>query len=171
VVGRVIRVFAIRLPAGKYGEYIECSECLATWRPAALALLQTTDARRITAEYERALLRVLALLVISDGHIHDEEVATVQRVYAAVTGGFLTREDVIAEANDVAAHPTTAARFLSQVVGYLNDRGKEQVLRGAALVSGADGRVHDAEAELVRRLGAVMQLEPDRVEYVLRSFT
>ena len=26
-------------------------------------------------------------------------------------------------------------------------------------------------AELVRRLGAVMQLEPDRIEYVLRAFT
>lgn len=171
VVGRVIRVFAIRLPAGRYGEYIECSSCLGTWRPAALALRQSEDARRTATEYERALLRVLALLVISDGHIHDEEVATVQRVYAAVTGSLLTREDVIAEAEDVAAHPTTAARFLGHVVGYLNDRGKEQVLRGAALVSGADGRVHDAEAELVRRLGAVMQLEPERVEYVLHAFT
>ncbi|MGH7464855.1 MAG: TerB family tellurite resistance protein [Longimicrobiales bacterium] len=166
----MVRVFAIQLPAGIYGEYIECGTCLSTYRPAALAF-QGEENPRIAAEYEQALLRVLALLVISDGHIHPAEVGTVQRVYSAVTGRQLTRAEVTAEARDVAQHPTSAARYLGQVVGFLNDRGKEQVLRGAALVTGADGRVHDAEAEMVRRLGAVMQLEPGRVEYVLGAFT
>jgi uncharacterized membrane protein YebE (DUF533 family) len=171
VVGRVMRVFAIRLPAGIYGEYIECGSCLSTYRPAALAFQEGDDHGDIQAEYERALLRVLALLVISDGHIHEAEISTVQRVYSAVTGDQLTRAAIIAEAHDVAEHPTSAARYLAEVVGYLNDRGKEQVLRGAALVIGADGHVHDAEADLVRRLGAVMQLGEDRIEYVLRAFT
>jgi tellurite resistance protein len=170
VVGRVLRVFAIRLPAGTYGEYIECGTCLATYRPAALAFHGDDDGTRVSAEYERALLRVLALLVISDGHIDPVEIATVQRVFAAVTGTHLPADRVVGEAKDVAEHPTSAARHLSHVVGFLNDRGKEQVLRGAALVTGADGRVHEAEAELVRRLGAVMQLDPERVESVLRAF-
>jgi tellurite resistance protein len=172
----VLRVFAIRLPAGTYGEYIECGTCLATYRPAALAFHGddefhgADDGTRVSAEYERALLRVLALLVVGDGHIDPVEIATVQRVYAAVTGTHLPADRVVGEAEDVAAHPTSAARYLSHIVGFLNDRGKEQVLRGAALVTGADGRVHEAEAELVRRLGAVMQLDPERVEYVLRAF-
>jgi tellurite resistance protein len=110
------------------------------------------------------------LLAISDGHIDPVEISTVQRVYAAVTGNQLTSERVRLEAEDVAQNPTSAAHYLSQVLGYLNDRGKEQVLRGAALVTGADGRVHEAEAELVRRFGAVMQMDPDRVEYVLQAF-
>lgn len=171
VVGRVLRVFAIQLPAGVYGEYIECGACLSTYRPSALAFQGDDDRTGIAAEYERALLRVLALLVVSDGHIHDAEIGTVQRVYAAVTGRPLTRVEVTAEVRDVAQQPTSAARYLGDVVGFLNDHGKEQVLRGAALVSGADGQVHESEAEMVRRLGAVMQLDPDRVEYVLRSFT
>lgn len=171
VVGRVMRIFAIRLPAGIYGEYIECGTCLSTYRPSALAFGEGVAGVGVAAEYERALRRVLALLVISDGHIHAAEVSTVQRVYSAVTGSHLSREAILDEAREVAAHPTSAARYLSEVVGYLNDRGKEQVLRGAALVTGADGHVHESEAEIVRRLGSVMQLDEERVEYVLRSFT
>jgi tellurite resistance protein len=170
VVGRVLRIFAIRLPAGTYGEYIECGTCLATYRPSALAFHGDDDAPLAPAEYERALLRVLALLAISDGRIDAVEISTVQRVYAAVTGDELTSERVRREAEDVAQHPTSAAHYLGQVLGFLNDRGKEQVLRGAALVTGADGHVHEAEADLVRRFGAVMQMDPDRVEYVLQAF-
>jgi uncharacterized tellurite resistance protein B-like protein len=171
VVGRVVRVFAIQLPTGVYGEYIECSTCLSTFRPAVLAFRGDDNPHSLTAEYERALLRVLALLVISDGHVDDAEISTVQRVFSAVTGKLLTRETVMAEARDTASEPTTAARYLADVVGYLNDHGREQILRGAALVSGADGRVHHAEAELVRRFGAVLQLPEERVEYVLRAFS
>ena len=171
VVGRVVRFFAIQLPAGTYGEYVECGTCLATFRPSALAFHDRHGESDIQAEYERALRRVLALLVVSDGHIDDAEITTVQRVYAAVTGSQLSRAEVVGEAKEVAEHPTSAARYLGEVVGYLNDRGKEQVLRGAALVIGADGHVHDSEAEVVRRLGAVMQLGDDRIEFVLRSFT
>jgi uncharacterized tellurite resistance protein B-like protein len=172
VVGRVVRVFAIPLPTGVYGEYIECVTCLSTFRPSALAFHGRDETpHSLTAEYERALLRVLALLVISDGHVDDAEISTVQRVFSAVTGKLLTRETVLAEARDTASEPTTAARYLANVVGYLNDHGREQILRGAALVSGADGRVHHAEAELVRRFGAVLQLPEERVEYVLRAFS
>ena len=46
-----------------------------------------------------------------------------------------TAADVIEEAKQAARKPMTAARFLAQIVGHLNEYGKEQVLRGAALVS------------------------------------
>jgi uncharacterized tellurite resistance protein B-like protein len=170
VVGRVLRLFALRVPAGRYGEYIECATCLATYRPSALAFRERSGPQDLPAEYERALLRVLALLVISDGRIHPAEIATVQRIYSAVTGSQLSHETVLAEANEVGAHPTTVPRYLSRVLGVLNEHGKEQVLRGAAMVTGADGRVHDAEVEVVRRLGAVLQVDADRVEYILRTF-
>jgi uncharacterized tellurite resistance protein B-like protein len=170
VVGREVRLFAIRIPVGVYGEYVECAQCQSTFRPEVLAYDAGEARESVMSEYERTLRRVLALLVITDGVVHEAEIQTVQRVYEAVTGGRLAREEVLAEASDVAAQPTTAASYLGRVVGYLNERGKEQILRGAALVSGADGYLHPQEAEMVRRLGAVMKAEPDRIEGVLRDF-
>src|SRR5690606_23005244 len=114
VVGRVMRIFAIQLPAGIYGEYVECRTCLSTFRPAVLAFHQEQQRSTMSAEYERALRRVLALLVITDGQIHDAEITTVQRVYSAVTGSQLSRQAVIEEAKEVADNPTSAARYLSE---------------------------------------------------------
>lgn len=179
-VGRIMRLFAIKVPVGVYGEYIECAQCLSTYRPEVLAYDprakhpdssdEAVPGPDILSEYQRALRRVLALLVITDGKMEQAELQTVQRVYEAVTGLRLTREAVIAEVEDVANDPTTAASFLSRVVGYLNDRGKQQILRGAAMVSSADGHIHESEAEMVRRLAAVMKLDDPLVESVLRDF-
>lgn len=170
VVGREVRLFAIRLPIGVYGEYVECGSCQSTFRPEVLAFEAGDEREAMRAEYQQALLRVLALLVVTDGRVHEVEIRTVQRVFEAVTGRALGREEVMAETAEVASQPTTAASYLSRVVGFLNERGKEQILRGAAMVSGADGQLHPSEAEMVRRLGAVMKADPARVDAVLRDF-
>jgi uncharacterized tellurite resistance protein B-like protein len=155
---------------GREGEYIECSNCLSTYRPEVLAYDAGSDAPRVLAEYQRALKRVLALLVITDGRIHEAEIDTVQRVFEAVCGESLSTSEVIDEAKQVSAAPTTAARYLAQVIGHLNDYGKEQVLRGAALVSHADGSLHEREENMVRRLGGVMRLDQARIDAVLHAF-
>ena len=166
-VRRSMNVIGLRVPLGTYGEYIECTTCLSTYRPEVLACDAGADAPRVLAEYQRALKRVLALLVITDGRIHDAEVETVQRIFEAVCGESLSTSDVIEEAKEAARVPMTAARYLAQVVGHLNDYGKEQVLRGAALVSRADGSLQDREANMVRRLAAVMHLDPGRLDELL----
>jgi uncharacterized tellurite resistance protein B-like protein len=166
-VRRSLTLVGLNVPLGTYGEYIECNTCLATYRPEVLACDVGTDAPRILAEYQRALKRVLALLVITDGRIDDAEVATVQRIFEAVCGETLSAADVVAEARLAAREPVTVARFLAQIVGHLNDYGKEQVLRGAALVSRADGSLAEREANMVRRLAAVMHLDPARLDDLL----
>lgn len=170
VVHRSITLMGMHMRFGREGEYIECGECLSTYRPEVLAYDAGSDTPRVLAEYQRALKRVLALLVITDGRIHEAEVDTVQRVFEAVCGESLSTDEVIEEAKQVSAAPTTAARYLAQVIGHLNDYGKEQVLRGAALVSHADGTLHDREANMVRRLGGVMRLDQARVDALLRAF-
>jgi uncharacterized tellurite resistance protein B-like protein len=169
VVRKAVCVMGMELPGGRFGEYVECGECLSTYRPEVLAYDAGPDRPRVLAEYQRALRRVLALLVITDGRIVDAEVETVQRVFEAVCGETLSAAEVVSEAREVAQAPTTAARYLAQVIGYLNDHGKEQILRGAAMVSHADGSLHDREADMVRRLGAVMRLPPDRLARVMRA--
>lgn len=168
VVRKTVTIVGIHVPIGKEGEYIECSDCLSTYRPEVLAYDAGQDTPRVLAEYQRALKRVLALLIITDGQIHDDEIDTLQCVFHAVCGEELSRAEVVEEAHAVSREPMTAARYLAQVMGYLNDYGKEQVLRGAAMVSHADGSLHEREANMVRRLAGVMRLDPARTEAVLR---
>lgn len=166
-VARKLRVLGASLPAGICGEYVECQGCLATFRPEVLAYEAGARTPGAVAEYQRALRRILALMVAADGRVRDREIVAVERIFEAVTGKTLTAVEVRAEVQEVGRAPTTAARFLARVVGYLNEYGKEQILRGAALVSRCDGELHEREAEVVRRLGGVLKLAPRRIERIL----
>jgi uncharacterized tellurite resistance protein B-like protein len=169
LVRRSVRFLGAAFPAGRYGEYIECRVCLSTFRPEVLAYDAGDRTPAVAAEYQAALLRILALLVAADGKVRDEELRTVQRIFEGVTGKRLSREEVRAEVEVAGREPTTAARFLARVMGYLNEYGKEQILRGAALVSCCDGELHDREAEVVRRFGSVLRLPAERVAALLRA--
>ncbi len=171
VVRRTLRVLGRSvLPLGRVGEYIECDGCSGTWRPEVLAYDAGEATNAVMAEYQRVVLRLLALMMVTDGVIAESEIGTVQEIFEAVTGRALTRQGVLDEAAEVTRRPATAARYLAGVAGYLNEYGKEQVLRAAAMVSRADGSVHVRERELVVRLGAVLHTDPDRVGRVLRDF-
>ncbi len=167
VVARRLRLFGLPLPLGRYGEYVECAHCLSTFRPEVLAYTAGERTPHAIAEYQRAMRRILALMVAADGVVRERELVTVQRIFEAVAGKRLSRDEVLAEVRDTARAPTTAARFLARVVGYLNDYGKEQVLRAAALVSHCDGHLDARECDVVRRLGGVLRLEKARVEGIL----
>lgn len=173
---RIVVRRTLRLPGlgprrfGRWGEYIECVDCEGTWRPEVLAYDAGNSTHSVMSEYQRVVKRLLALMIVTDGVIHEPEITTMREIYEAVSGHALSRGEVLAEADAVLEHPVTVARFLAGVVGYLNEYGKEQVLRAAAMVSRADGDVHARERELVIRLGGVMRADADRVGRVLREF-
>jgi uncharacterized tellurite resistance protein B-like protein len=121
------------------------------------------------SDYQRVMRRLLALMVITDGEIVEREIRTVQDVFEAVSGRSLPRAEVLEEAAEVARTPATAARYLASVVGHLNEYGKEQVLRAAAMVSRSDGRVHARERELLVRLAAILRAPPDCLGMILRE--
>ncbi len=164
---RRLRVLGLAFPAGVYGEYIECQGCLATFRPEVLAYDAGARTPEAVAEYQRAMRRILALMVAADGKVRDREITTVRRIFEAVTGKALTAAEVRAEVEEAGRAPTTAARFLARVIGVLNEYGKEQILRAATLVSRCDGELHAREADLVRRLGGVLKVAPRRIERIL----
>ncbi|HET9983216.1 MAG TPA: TerB family tellurite resistance protein [Longimicrobiales bacterium] len=166
-VRRHVRVLGARIPAGRYGEYVECQTCLGTFRPEVLAYDAGERTPVVMAEYQRAIRRILALMVAADGVVRPLEIGVAREIFEAVSGLPLSERDVRDEVEEVRRAPTTVARFLARVVGYVNDYGKEQILRACALVSRADGEVHEREAEMVRRLGGVLRAPRERVEGIL----
>lgn len=166
-VRRRIRILGAPLPGARLGEYVECQGCHATFRPEVLAYDAGEHTGEVIPEYQRAIKRLLALMVAADGRIREPEIGTVREIFEAVCGERLSRAQVVAEVEESRREPTTAARYLARVVGYVNDHGKEQILRAAAMVSRCDGELHEKEAALVRRLARVMAVPADRVERLL----
>jgi hypothetical protein len=170
VVRRALTIFGRPVPLGRYGEYIECIACLSTYRPEVLAYDAGQATGHVMAEYQRVMMRLLALMTVTDGIIREAEITTVRDIFEAVSGIEPSRNDVLDETRAVLAMPTSVARYLAGVIGWLNEYGKEQVLRAAAMVSRADGVVHAKERDMVRRLGGVMRADRLRIEVVLKEF-
>ena len=154
------------LPLGRYGEFVECLACRATFRPEALAYAHA-DGADVPAEYRRTMRRVLATMVLADGRVHGREVETVQEIHRALCGRDLSRAEVEAEMVEAGRQPVAVARLLARAMGYLNEYGKEQVLRACVRVSRADGELHRKEAALMRHLGRVLRLPDGRLEAIL----
>jgi uncharacterized tellurite resistance protein B-like protein len=168
-VRRTLHLLGIKFSSGMIGEYVECDDCLSTFRPEVLAYDAGPNSQAITAEYQRAMKRILALMVAADGVVREPELEVVREIFDSVCGVQLTADDVLEEVEQVRQEPTTAARYLARINGNLNDYGREQILRAAALVSHSDGSLHEREAKMVRHLGAVMRVDPERVADILRG--
>lgn len=168
VVRRSLGLGSIKVPFGKAGESIECEACLCTFRPEVLAF-RGDSTRAVLPEYQRTMKRLLALMVVVDGRVREPEIKIVRDIFKSLTGIALSRADVLEEAEAVHRTPMTAARYLAGVVGYLNDYGKEQVLRAAALVSHSDGFLHFRESDMVHRLAGVMKIDAARVDEILEE--
>lgn len=168
-VRRALHVGPLRVRLGRIGEYVECERCLSTFRPEVLAYDAGERTPRVRAEYQRALKRILALMVMVDGVVEAPEIETVRKVYRDVSGIELAFEEVEEEVHAASRTPTSAARYLARVAGYLNPYGKAQVLKGAVLVSRSDGVLHPQEVAIVRRLAGVLHVADVTVEELLAA--
>ncbi len=168
-VRRTLSVFGIKFTSGTIGEYVECDDCMSTFRPEVLAYDAGELSESAIGEYQRAMKRILALMVAADGVIQDPEIEVVREIFESVCGIELSEQDVMDEVALVRNEPTTAARYLARINGYLNDYGREQILRAASLVSHSDGSLDHREASIVKHLGGVMKVEPARIAEILRG--
>jgi len=53
--------------------------------------------------------------------------------------------------------------FLSELEPYLNENGRELVLKAAILVATADGNLHAEEKKLITRIGKALGMSPAHV--------
>lgn len=52
-VDRAMSLLGVRVPAGRFGEYVECGDCLSTFRPEVLATDAADRGYALMPEYHR----------------------------------------------------------------------------------------------------------------------
>src|SRR5687768_587685 len=66
------------IPLDLLGEYIECQRCTSTYREDVLAFDPQQQADAEEAEFQKAMRRVLVLMMLADGVVDDSEVEAIQ---------------------------------------------------------------------------------------------
>ena len=94
---------------------------------------------------------------------------TIRQIYGQLTDSQMSDEDVRSEIDQVQREGQDLAASLTQYAGYLNDGGKEMVVKAAFLVAAADGEVQDEERELLATVGDSLGMSAPHLKGVISA--
>ena len=119
-----------------------------------------TASAEFEAQFQRAVKRTMVMMMLADGVVDDEEIATIQRLYRSVAGRELSDEQVQEEIEAAQRSRRSLVDQLTELAGGLNDEGEEIVVQAAYYVAMADGEVQDEEVELLESIGNALGMSP-----------
>ena len=170
---RVRRFFTLYfipvIPLDLHGEYIECQQCRNTYKPQVLDIDPQAGKAEFEAEFHQAIKRVMVAMMIADGAVEDKEVEVIQDIYRNLTGNELSQEAVRGEISQAEMDRRDVMHFLADIAGYLNENGKEMVVKAAFLVAAADGEFQDEEKELLIKIGKSLEMSATHINGVISS--
>lgn len=170
---RVRRFFTLYfipiIPLDLLGEYAECGTCKSTWDLKVLAYNPAAEKKEFEAEFERAVKRVMVMMMLADGAVEDAEVQRIRQVYGNLAKVELTDADVHAEADRARAEKQSLDQFLQGVASKLNDSGKELVIKAAMLVAAADGDLAESELKLLSEIARALGMSQAHFKGVLEQ--
>lgn len=176
-VRRFFHIFFIPLiPLTLAGEYVECSQCKGTYKLEVLAMMKgiadgTKQASQALplSEGQRGVRRILALMLLADGRVEESEISAIVEFLRYSERRDVTRDEVLAEVEAARKQPADVEAYCRQLMGFLNDQGKADVLKAAHVIASADGHVDPSEQRLLERIGVALGMRPQQVSSQLSS--
>lgn len=107
-----------------------------------------------------ALLSVMVLMCRVDDDIADTEIMRIRWIFEKLTGRRLAREDVLTVVGQVGADQTDLDVYLEMIGKELPLDDRRSVLKAAFGIAVADGKVVDAEDEMMQRTARALQIDP-----------
>lgn len=159
------------IPLDLLGEYIECQRCTSTYKTSILAYDPQQAAAAEEAEFHKAVRRVLVLMMLADGVIEDAEIDAIQTILGKLEDREVTRQEIEVEITVAQAQSTDIKEYCRGMAGYLNDAGREMVVKAAILVAGADGRFDDSERDALAKLASALNMSRAHFSGVLADMT
>jgi len=157
------------LPLSEVAQYIECTRCGGTFKNNVLDYRPAPTSEDIEAEYKHAIRVVMILMMTTDGLFRPSEIAAIRGAYHHMTGIRLTEDQIRSEAQEFGKQDTLVLEYLGNVGAYLNESGKEQVLRAAIYVAGADDQLAKGEMKLVNEIGGALKMTPTHIRAVFQD--
>ena len=145
-------------PTSDLGEYIECCECKSTFKENVLENDPKAREQKIRGLYFSASRDIMISIAIADGKIEKSEIDQIINSFEEISQVRLERGELLDAINNIKIQNYSVSKIAEAVAPYLNDQGKEAVLRAAIKISKADGIIHDEELKLLHSLSDYLLL-------------
>lgn len=156
------------IPIGGLNEFVQCSTCKNAFETVVLAnrmlpeTISASPAASVPAEahpMEHDLLRVLALMMIEDGHVTENEIRIARRVFENMTEQNLTREELGHACSQVKLHRLTTLSFLATAARRRSHDEKMLLVQAMFAVAGADGEITAGRIRSLMQSQELLELE------------
>ncbi len=145
-------------PLSDLGEYIECSECKSTYKDNVLDYDPKKQERDFQALFVLATRDIMIKMILADDVVKDEEVEQTIKSFELITKRKISHQQVLDSIAKLKNDDRNIEKYALSIAPYLNDTGKEMVLRGAISVSKSDGKIQGEELELLHVLSLALDL-------------
>ena len=182
------------IPLGNKGEYVECLSCRNTYVTRVLELSQLAQEKSrpqnssggsaaigamgiaaaqsnatidIEPEKNKVIKKLLIMMILADGVVDNAEIQTFHRVYKESTGQVVV--DLIKDMDEVRTENKSAYQYLKGVVNFINQEGKEAILKASMQIAAADGAIDPSEIRMVENFGKALEMKPAEVKVIIES--
>ncbi len=157
------------LPLGRLGEYVECSMCAGTFEPAVLERDGGAPLHEFEALYKRMVRELMVRMLLADGRVEEPELEVIGRIYPKLTGETIDRAQLEGEVERVREEDGEPLGAVRASAPFLNDMGREALIRAALLVAGADGDLDATELEFLGELASDLGVSRGRLRDILEE--
>jgi uncharacterized tellurite resistance protein B-like protein len=164
--------FVPLIPLDLLGEYIECLTCKNTYNDKVLELAADVEADRkaFESEYERAVRKSMAIMVLADGVVDESEIDAMTSIYNSLTGKDASREDMALEIETTKNEDLAIEDYLESINGQVNANGKELVVRALISIAYADGDFDEEEQKTLIKALSALDITENHFKEIMDDF-
>ena len=119
----------------------------------------------ILSEKQKAIKKLLILMILADGKVMDEEIRAFHKVYKETANSVVS--DLYAEIDKVKMEQKSPHQYLKEVSPFINVEGKEEILKASYLIAASDGSVDPEEIDLIYKFGRALDLPNEKIKPIL----
>ncbi len=172
------------IPIGSLQEFVQCTNCKNSFETSILAtnMLATQlpkdsapgalDSRQSNAPqpaFSEDLLKVIALIMVEDGQVTENEIRIARRLYGNIAEESLTREDLGRVCAFVQQQRLNTLSFLSTARERRSHEEKLLIVQAIFGVAGADGEISPKRLQSLARSQTVLGIDESELQRAISN--
>ena len=128
------------------------------------------DRKAFESEYERAVRKSMAIMVLADGVVDESEIDAMTSRYNSLTGKEASREDMALEIETTRNEDLALEDYLESINGQVNANGKELVVRALISIAYADGDFDEEEQKTLIKALSALDITENHFKEIMDDF-
>jgi len=144
--------FIPTFPTDDLGGYVECQSCKSTFNKSVLENDPKKRQMQIQALYVEAAKDILVFIAMSDGKVDTSEIKNISECFQNITNHQINKDEILKTVDKIEKNKFTIQQIAESVSPYLNNNGREKILRAAIMIAKSDRKIAKKELDAIHEL-------------------